>query len=96
MTPERIEELANEASLYKEEVGDTYWMMESMWQARHIVFDDLVRFASLIRAEVLEEAAIACETHRLITVPIGPLFGVGWDSAVEANASQLRALKDKP
>jgi hypothetical protein len=64
-----IEKLAREVGM---EVLPMGLVVRSAQGINGVAMCQLARFAALVRADALEEAAMACETHSLITVPIGP------------------------
>ena len=87
-------ELAREAGLY---VGTNLSGVTLVGAAKsnglliHMTVDDLASFASLVRAQTLEEAAVVCIETGSIKGSCDAEFDM-----VDACAAAIRQLKDKP
>lgn len=79
MTPEKVIELAKQAGFIEEDEVTYEWSC---------FYDEIQRFAELVRNEALEEAANACDER-------GKYWCKGSDSAREAAscATVIRSLK---
>lgn len=77
-----VKELAEEASI-----------SFKGWALLHAecTMGELERFAALVRAQALEEAAKLCEGNHILSGGNGPNFNRGWDIALRSCAKAIRA-----
>ena len=108
MTQDRIIELARKAGLKVATnisgvtlVGSP---LDGLPAIAHITIEEMERFAALVRAEALEEAAGMCEARSMAQFPqshagLGFSFSQQWDAARTAErqcASAIRLLNGQP
>ena len=78
----------------RERVDDFFieidWQVDSSeWIAAKLL-SLLQSVANEARDNALEEAAKTVEGNHLLSSPIGPLYGVGWEAGIECSAAAIR------